>query len=365
MIARTVVWLIWLLSVGSLYFFENNTATRFLLLASVLVPAFSIGWAAVVSRRISCRLEVPAGVLRGGEIPCTLRINTAWGLIGCCAECTHTAQSLLSGAETTLSSEIKGKETVFRIPAQHAGGLLASVERIIVSDWFGIAGFSARAVERKRISVEPRLYPVNVEAGADASRNTEQPRLRSASGEPDAGVRDYVPGDPVRLMHWKLAAKTDKLLIRETSGLEEERAILLDTDQQQDADAMDCAAETFLSVSRACLDAGIPHTAWWTEGPDGDLKGFSILTEEDFRILLEEFDSLQGQNGGEGIADRFARLGGDASMGQILLFTASGHPDASPLTDLARVTVVTPRLQMMPDGRQTLPLTPENAELEW
>ncbi|MBQ6175028.1 MAG: DUF58 domain-containing protein [Clostridia bacterium] len=36
------------------------------------------------------------------------------------------------------------------------------------------------------------------------------------TGEPDV-IRDYVPGDSIRRIHWKLSAKTDRLLIREDS----------------------------------------------------------------------------------------------------------------------------------------------------
>ena len=39
--------------------------------------------------------------------------------------------------------------------------------------------------------------------------------------EEPGGVRAYVPGDPVRLIHWKLSAKMDKLLVRETAAVRE------------------------------------------------------------------------------------------------------------------------------------------------
>ena len=50
-------------------------------------------------------------------------------------------------------------------------------------------------------------------------------------------VRPYAPGDPVRRIHWKLSAKKDELLVRETTaereGLLEERLVLSPMDSQK------------------------------------------------------------------------------------------------------------------------------------
>lgn len=47
--------------------------------------------------------------------------------------------------------------------------------------------------------------------------------------EETGGIRPYVPGDPVRLIHWKLSAKKDELLVREpekeADAKEEERTV--------------------------------------------------------------------------------------------------------------------------------------------
>ncbi|MBR3106539.1 MAG: DUF58 domain-containing protein [Clostridia bacterium] len=58
--------------------------------------------------------------------------------------------------------------------------------------------------------------------------------LREADEPGD--VRPYIPGDPVRRIHWKLSAKKDELLIRETATEvepEEERIIVSASDRQK------------------------------------------------------------------------------------------------------------------------------------
>jgi hypothetical protein len=53
--------------------------------------------------------------------------------------------------------------------------------------------------------------PETLTAGSFARREAEEP----------GDIRPYVPGDPVRRIHWKLSAKRDELLIRETAAEEE------------------------------------------------------------------------------------------------------------------------------------------------
>ena len=70
MIGRWIGYLCWLLAAAALYFFENNTGTRAVLLASTLIPAFSIAFAAWTAKKASCRLLVPEKANKGETVSC-------------------------------------------------------------------------------------------------------------------------------------------------------------------------------------------------------------------------------------------------------------------------------------------------------
>lgn len=81
----------------------------------------------------------------------------------------------------------------------------------------------ARRKEKRRTSAGMKTVPA--ETGALPENGAETDRPKSAADgedEPDVTVREYVPGDPVRRIHWKLSAKTDRLMIRERAPAEEE-----------------------------------------------------------------------------------------------------------------------------------------------
>ena len=87
------------------------------------------------------------------------------------------------------------------------------------------------------------------------------PPLRPKAGGGYAEVhelRDYRPGDPMRDVHWKLSAKTDKLIVREAQE-EIRRDVILFLTLRGVGDEADSCLGQLLYLSRWLLDQGIAH----------------------------------------------------------------------------------------------------------
>ena len=69
------MWLGWILAALILYFFENNTGTRAVLLISLLIPLFSAGCAYMTVRRMTVSLQVPEKARTEARIRCTAVIH--------------------------------------------------------------------------------------------------------------------------------------------------------------------------------------------------------------------------------------------------------------------------------------------------
>ena len=80
-------------------------------------------------------------------------------------------------------------------------------------------------------------------------------------------IREYVPGDGLRQIHWKLSQKTDSLMVRELGlPVAEEVLLLLDTSitvRENAADALDAAMTALLSLSRSLTEQGITHSGFF------------------------------------------------------------------------------------------------------
>ena len=80
-------------------------------------------------------------------------------------------------------------------------------------------------------------------------------------------IREYVPGDSIRQIHWKLSNKFDKLIVRDP-GLPITRNVLVfweRTGESGDPDVIDAQAEVIISLCRSLMDSGIQFTIGWND----------------------------------------------------------------------------------------------------
>lgn len=91
-----------------------------------------------------------------------------------------------------------------------------------------------------------------------------QKQLNSADKEDFSHVRDYRDGDILQMVHWKLTAKQDELMIKQFDSINDLRAVILcDYDQNNDIAGMtraDMVIETAIAFVKTALDKGIHST---------------------------------------------------------------------------------------------------------
>jgi uncharacterized protein (DUF58 family) len=100
-------------------------------------------------------------------------------------------------------------------------------------DPLGIYAFSQRVLSPTEFVVYPVPQPIPdlVQSGAErfGFRDIPVAAARGSGVDPD-GVREYIPGDPLRRMHWKSTARTGKLNVIEFEESRSVNAVLaLDT----------------------------------------------------------------------------------------------------------------------------------------
>lgn len=95
--------------------------------------------------------------------------------------------------------------------------------RTLVGDPFGLARRTGSHGSSSTLIVYPRVEELASPEGSSArlTRGTRSRHLPAAGGEDFYGIRDYVPGDDRRKVHWRSTARTGRLMVREdeTTGL--------------------------------------------------------------------------------------------------------------------------------------------------
>ncbi|MEI3406435.1 MAG: hypothetical protein V8Q79_07640 [Christensenellales bacterium] len=77
MIRRRLAYALWLIAVSALYFFENNTGTRAVWIASLILSSSSILCAWMASRRAAFSLSAPDVCQAGEDVVCRMNVRHA------------------------------------------------------------------------------------------------------------------------------------------------------------------------------------------------------------------------------------------------------------------------------------------------
>ena len=302
----------WLLAAAVLYFFENNTGTRAILAASLLLPAVSVCCAAVSARRLSLVLNAPEQCAAGNSVRVYLNAGGLLPLAVFCGKlCAH---NRLTGErlESTISLSAPA---AFELPAAHCGMMEWTLCGASVRDLFGLCRFLAPLCGAAHTLVFPQLFPMRVSFadGEAVSAQGEQWSSTRPGFDPSEtfAIREYAPGDPIRQIHWKLSSKTDTLMLRELGLPVAEETLLLLDGAAADGQTHALAAE------------GTVHSVCWRAAPSGALQLRDVSGEACFAAMRKQLLATASAGAGEDACTAFYRDRGGLSYAHTVVCAPS------------------------------------------
>ena len=141
---------------------------------------------------------------------------------------------------------------------RYRGDYHVGIKQITIVDFFRLFKITYRVPEPLNAVVLPRVIKLETLKSVPEmviSTYKENPRL---SSDFDAQTRDYMPGDPLKGIHWKSTAKTGKLKSRITYGEQRQGiSIFLDTKRISDDEYV------FIPVENKCLEIVLALTNYF------------------------------------------------------------------------------------------------------
>lgn len=199
---------------------------------------------------------------------------------------------------------VKGCEIFQMIKSKHVGRVEAEITGFVVYDLFHIFVLSGCETTSSAVLVWPAYQEHEEEeiySCVEGFPKEDESRKRGAEYNPDYEIREYVPGDELKSIHWKLTAKQDRLMVRErmAAGHEKINVLLpLGVDRNEN----DGLLEALYGLGRVLLDKEYPIQLYWpgkgmlqacfvTELGEFENAVSRILsgavTENDARVLME------------------------------------------------------------------------------
>ena len=182
-----------------------------------------------------------------------------------------------------------------QLESGYAGRIEVEIERFVIYDMFHIVEYSGCetksawtiAVPERRTGEEDALSSV-----IEGFPEEGELKKRGTDYNPDYEVREYIAGDELKSIHWKLTAKREHLMVRErlAAGREKINVLLpLGSDKRENDQLMDALC----GVCGLLLEKGYPVQLFW-QGMSGELQTGYCLEQGELENVTAEILSAGG-----------------------------------------------------------------------
>lgn len=209
-------------------------------------------------------------------------------------------------------------EDLFTIPTTRRAVITVGPVRSVRADPFHLLRRQMLWTEPEDLYVHPRTTSLDGPA-AGFLRDLEGLTTRDLSTSDIAfhALRDYVPGDDRRHIHWKTTARTGKLMVRqfeETRRSHMAVALSVNTDEYNSEEDFELAISAAASLGRQAIKENRELSVLTQRGP---------IRAETGRNLLDDMTRLQGNNR-RGTSVDLARTLSDAVPNASVVFLVVG-----------------------------------------
>ncbi|RYZ33464.1 MAG: DUF58 domain-containing protein, partial [Myxococcaceae bacterium] len=215
-------------------------------------------------------------------------------------------------------------EELFAIPTNRRAVLDLGPVQALRSDPLGLLRRDQELTPRRELFVHPRTVRIHGSA-AGFIRDLEGLTVRKVSDNDVAfhALRDYVPGDDHRFIHWKSSARTGDLMVRQFEETRRSHLLVVLSTRLEDY-ARDDEFELAVSVA-----ASLAAQALYDEHEVSTLTSTRALNAAHAMLLLDQFSGVDYDPLAPRLASTLRRLGSSAAGASVAVFVCGSVADAA------------------------------------
>lgn len=271
------LWLLIVLCLGMLLFIQSTPLTEALLILWILIPAISWfqNWFLIHFLELSIKGKPSAEKKENVTGSIEIRNESIFPMLK--IYCMVQVRNRFTGDEKKICIPMSAAprdqgSQAFEVCSEYCGYLDLSIRKVYLMDWFGFLPVkkSLKADAHTVILPDTFLSNVCLQMKAEHKDATESwSTLKKGNDQSELfALREYIPGDHLKQIHWKLSAKKNQLIVKEPS-LPIEKSLLIFWDKNAEVctpKEMDAMAEGIASIGENILSQGISFVLGWTEG---------------------------------------------------------------------------------------------------
>ncbi len=291
-----------------LFLFYRNFFFFYLLTVVALIPLISY----IAVKQILPKLEFnvsfrAASIQQGTDVPVAFEITNGSILPLPSALLEFRAENLFYPNEEIQQMDFplrRGKKTyTWHIQSKYAGRITVKGEKVTVCDYLGLFLFTLDFPCSASVTALPARSEVVMDAVENMFSQGDEQETDNLDYTEDVtqikDFREYIPGDRMQRVNWKISVKRDELYVKEYE-LESNRTLSLIAELRKDGEEpgfLDKIVTAFYSAALRLIELEIPFFAVWYDRFTGKLSREFIESNDDLEAALVQMFMMNSYEG--------------------------------------------------------------------
>ena len=278
-----------------------------LLVGLILFPIYSIVGVYMARDAVAIHIESPLEPMVKGEefeVRFILHNDSWFPIVNANLSLDFANAFYKKTGSHTLNIPLRARKdtgVTYPIVMEYCGRFQVDVREITLMDVLGIFVIKKEIDTGAECLVFPKGAERNMEAGRIYLRGVTEAMESREKGydfSDISGIREYIPGDKLQNIHWKLSVKKDELMVKErvsVSAMQLNVLMDLANNEQMCAEGV---LELADSITKAFVLQNLPFTVYYYSTNMGDIRSEYIGNEIERKNFMEMvlYDVCQSDN---------------------------------------------------------------------
>lgn len=275
-------------------YFRSYLALLFLIVLAFLTLS-SIFALVIISKKIKFSIFVSDEFVSKGEnigIGVLLQNPSIFSSLKCICEMDFCNKYL--GVENKCNmllaiSPLSKKVYNYTFDTSEIGDIEVKINTLEIYDLFGIVKTVFEVNDSSEICILPQKYSIDDEVKAGAMNNlyeNDNENVKGFESSDSFDIRNYIPGDRIKDIHWKLSVKKDDLLVKERLRISDSKIVIW-----IDSSSSRKIRENILSLAYGLIEdfssEGIVSNVYWYDYNTNNISFYNINSSDDIKTLFK------------------------------------------------------------------------------
>lgn len=351
MIITKLGWLIMEIILMGYFLYFGSSPALAIFMALILIPLISIPISMYAGKRLKLWIRTDLNLKKGqeGSIVLTIYnptiIAVPWVLCKVVIDNQLNLQNQTANTTTWIPPK-KSKEIILEAGSRYAGRLKVRTANVKIYDCFGIIGMDCKLDASAYMTVQPDTFETAITLMPNIHTNDEsdvysQIRIGNDLSE-TFQIREYVPGDNPRQIHWKLASKFDKIIVRDPSLPIIQNILVFweRTGGNGDFETIDAQAEIVVSMCKSLVDMSMQFSIGWNDTDRNLIVLHEIKDMEDLIGIIPRLMRATGKIDGMSGAELLLQTASYALCGHMVYLAQKPQTGVEEMSRYGHVTMI-------------------------